>query len=361
MDQNDFEQQYTFNRGTYYSTPRWNDFTLDDERRAKKRFSRFFLATSIYLIVSYVAAFAVNMVLALILGEDALGIFESSWYALVLNTISMYVIALPIMYFIIRGMRSTIRAKSSLRFSELFKIFLVAEAFMTVGAFIGNYLNMLVGAFIGKAPSNSTSDMILASDMWLVILVAVVIGPIVEELIFRKFLMDKLGMYGDRLAIFVSAISFGIFHGNLYQFFYAAMLGFILAYLYSKTSNIWYPIGLHMIINFIGSVIPMLLMDKMERFEELSEIVLGGTEISDEIMAEFSQLSMVVGTYSLLNMAMTVAGLVIFFRHRRRIFVSDRCEILIPKERRANVIFANAGVITFLVISAALMVLNLFS
>lgn len=360
MDNNDFEQQYTFDRGTYYSTPRWNDFTLDDERRAKKRFSRFFLATFIYILLSYTASILINTVLVLALGEGARDVFDSSWYALVLNTVAMYVIALPVFYLIVKGMRSAVRSKEKMKFSELFKIFLVAEAFMTVGSFIGTYLNLFIGAFIGDAPSNSTSELILASDMWLVILVAVVIGPIVEELIFRKLLMDKLGMYGDRLAIFVSAISFGIFHGNLYQFFYAAMLGFVLAYLYSKTANVWYPIALHMIINFFGSVIPMLLVDKMTRFEELSEIVMSGAEITDEIMTEFSQLSAVVGTYSLASIGMTIAGLVIFFRQRRRIFVSDRCEICIPRERRGGVIFANAGVILFLIATGVLTVLSLF-
>ena len=360
MDQNDFEQ-YTFDRGTYYSTPRWSDFTLDDERRAKKRFSRFFLSLFIFSLVSYAAVFATEFILILSLGIDkAREISESSWYALVMNAFCMYVIALPVLYLIVRGMRSTVRAKEKIRFSELFKIFLVAEAFMTVGNFIGTYLNLFIGSFIGSSPSDTTSELILQSDMWLVILVAVIIGPIVEELIFRKLLMDKLGMYGDRLAIIVSAVSFGIFHGNFYQFFYAAMIGFVLAYLYSKTSNIWYPIALHMIINFLGSVIPMLLMDKLARFEELSEIVLNGTEITDEISAEFAQLSTVVGTYSLVNIAMTIAGLVIFFKNRRRIFVSDRCEVLIPKERRANVIFANFGVISFLVICGALMALSLF-
>lgn len=358
MDYNDFEQ-YTYDRGTYYSSPRWNDFTLDDERRAKKRFSRFFLATFFYIFISYAASIVINTAIALLLGDGADAVFDSSWYALVLNTVAMYVIALPVFYFIVRGMRSAVRAKEKMKLSEFFKIFLVAEAFMTVGNLIGTYLNLFIGAFIGKTPENSTSDMILESNMWLVILIAVIIGPIVEELIFRKLLMDKLGMYGDRLAIFVSAVSFGIFHGNLYQFFYAAMLGFVLAYLYSKTSNVWYPIAIHMTVNFLGSVIPMLLMDKMTRYEELSTLVMSGAEITDAMMTEFTQLSAVVGTYSLASLAISIAGLVIFFKQRRRIFVSDRCEIFIPKERRANVIFANAGVICFLAITGVITILNL--
>ena len=361
MDQNDFEQKYTFDRGTYYSSPRWNDFTLDDERRAKKRFSRFFLAAAIYIVLSNVAAIIITLLLALIFGEGVTTVTESSWYGLTLNTVAMYVIALPVFILLTGGMRKTVRFKDRIKISEYFKIFLVAYAFMTVGSAIGNYLNLLIGAFIGKTPSNSTSDLILSSEMWIVILVAVIIGPIVEEFMFRKLLMDKLGMYGDRLAIIVSAISFGIFHGNFYQFFHAAMIGFILAYLYSKTANIWYPIGIHILLNFVGSVFPMLLMDKITRFEELSNIIASGAEISDALMTEFTQISTIVGAYSLISIAMTISGLVIFFKKRHNIFISDRCEIFLPKERRANVIFANVGVITYLVICGALMILNIFA
>lgn len=362
MDNNDFRDTYTYDRGTYYSVPRWNDFTFDDEKRAKRRFSRFFLGVFFYLLISQVAAIIISVALALFLGEEYLKLVETSWFALVFNTVVMYVIAFPVFYFIVMGMKKTIRVKKGLKFSELFKIFLVAEAFMTVGNFIGNYLNLFIGSFIGKMPTDSTAELVMNSNIWLIILVAVIIGPIVEELIFRKLLMDRLGIYGDRLAIFVSAIAFGIFHCNLYQFFYATLLGFVLAYMYSKTSNVWYPIGLHMIINFFGSVIPMLLMDKIVRFEELSALIMNTApeNISNDVMLELTQLSAIVGGYSLLQIGMTVAGLIIFFKQRRKIFVSDRCEVSIPKNRRGNVIFGNAGVICFLVITGILITFNLF-
>ena len=361
MDYNDFEQQYTYDRGTYYSSPRWNDFTLDDERQAKRRFSRFFMSVFAYLILSSVVAIAFELTLVAIMGNDeALKLLESSWYILVMNLVVMYAIAFPIFYFTVRGMKNTIRFKEKISFKEFLKIFLVGEAFMTVGNLIGSYLNLFIGSFIGQVPSNSTSEAILNSNIWLVILVVVIIGPIFEELMFRKLLMDKLGMYGDRTAIFVSAISFGLFHGNLYQFFYAAMLGFVLAYLYSKTSNVWYPIALHMIINFIGSVIPILLADKIARYEEIATVIANGGEITDELTAELASITPVVLGYSFFTIAMVVAGLVIFFKKRREIFVSDRCEILIPKERRVKVILANAGTILFLVLSGAMMLLSIF-
>ena len=360
MDYNDFEgQQYTFDRGTYYSSPRWNDFTLDDERRAKRRFSRFLLSTTIYLIIAYAVAIGISLLLELLLGESKyVDLVHTSWFSLVFNSIVMYVIAFPVFYFMIRGMKNAIRFKETISLKEFIKIFLVGQAFMYVGSFIGNYLNIFIGAFTGKVPENTTSEAILASNIWLVILVVAILGPIVEELMFRKLLMDKLGIYGDRVAIFVSAIAFGFFHGNLYQFFYAAMLGFVLAYLYSKTSNVWYPIALHMLINFIGSVIPMLLSDKITRYEEILLLASDGAELTPELTEEFNSLVAVVGAYSIFTIGLVVAGLIIFFKQRKQIFVSDRAEIAIPKERRVSVILLNVGAISYIVVSAILMFLS---
>ena len=363
MDYNDFEgQRYTFDGGTYYSSPSWNNFTLDDERRARGRFSRFFLSIAIYLIISNAIGIGISFALDFLLGESKYTeLANTSWFPLTLNFVVMYVIAFPIFYFMVRGMKNAIRFKEKISFKEFIKIFLVGQAFMYVGHVIGSYLNLFIGTFIGKTPGNTTSELILGSDIRIVILIVTIIGPIFEELMFRKLLMDKLGIYGDRVAIFVSAIAFGIFHGDLYQFFYATMLGFVLAYLYSKTSNVLYPIILHMLINFFGSVIPMLLADKLTRYEEILLLVSEGAELTPELTAEFEALTSIVFAYSIFAIGLVVAGLVIFFKQRRQIFVSDRAEIDIPKERRVSVILANVGAISFIVISVLSMFLRVLT
>ena len=48
---------------------------------------------------------------------------------------------------------------------------------------------------------------------------------------------------------------FGLFHLNLFQFFYAFGLGLMFGYVYMRTSQLRYSIVMHMIINFNGSVL----------------------------------------------------------------------------------------------------------
>ena len=53
---------------------------------------------------------------------------------------------------------------------------------------------------------------------------------------------------------------FGLFHGNLNQFVYAFVLGLCFGFIYVKTGNIRYTIGLHMLVNFLGSVLGVAIL-----------------------------------------------------------------------------------------------------
>ena len=51
------------------------------------------------------------------------------------------------------------------------------------------------------------------------LLLAGLIAPAAEELLFRRLLLRRLRPYGGRFALVASALCFGLFHGNLNQFF----------------------------------------------------------------------------------------------------------------------------------------------
>lgn len=79
------------------------------------------------------------------------------------------------------------------------------------------------------------------------------IAPIIEELFFRKFLLEKLAKKNRPiLAIIISSICFSIIHietpNNLIPTF---IIGIILGIIYLKTKKIGYCIMLHFIVNLI--------------------------------------------------------------------------------------------------------------
>ncbi len=95
-----------------------------------------------------------------------------------------------------------------------------------------------------------TSISIYTSPMWMQYLIAGVLVPIVEELIFRGLVFRRMRTYLiPSLAAVISAILFGIYHMNLLQFIYATCLGLLLAYVYEEFRTIIAPILLHAAAN----------------------------------------------------------------------------------------------------------------
>lgn len=85
-----------------------------------------------------------------------------------------------------------------------------------------------------------------------------ILAPVTEELLFRGLIQRSLRPFGRRFAIFASAFTFGIFHGNLLQAPYAFLVGLVLGYVASEYSIAWAML-LHMINNLVlGDLIPRL-------------------------------------------------------------------------------------------------------
>lgn len=85
----------------------------------------------------------------------------------------------------------------------------------------------------------------------LMLTVAVIIAPIAEELVFRGLVQMRIRDYlGPIAGIVISAICFGIYHGNMIQFIYAGILGLFLSFGMEKSQIVLVPIVGHMVANF---------------------------------------------------------------------------------------------------------------
>lgn len=88
---------------------------------------------------------------------------------------------------------------------------------------------------------------------WLGILCIAVLGPILEELLFRgaitRVLLEK---YSPAKAVIISALIFGIFHINPAQVVSAFLIGLLLAWLYYKTASLIPCILVHILNNSLS-------------------------------------------------------------------------------------------------------------
>lgn len=78
------------------------------------------------------------------------------------------------------------------------------------------------------------------------------ISPLVEEMVFRGILFNRIKRFFDaRWAVLFSAILFGAFHGNLPQFVYGTCMGILIALCYEWTKNFYAPLLFHMAANVV--------------------------------------------------------------------------------------------------------------
>lgn len=89
-----------------------------------------------------------------------------------------------------------------------------------------------------------------ATGLLLAILMVVVVGPLVEEAVFRGALLEGLmARLGPWPAIVIQALLFAAFHRSLWLLFPTFVLGVVLGWLAHTRENLWPPIALHAIYN----------------------------------------------------------------------------------------------------------------
>lgn len=108
---------------------------------------------------------------------------------------------------------------------------------------------------------------------WGGIVAIAVVGPILEELLFRGAITKALlKQYNPAKAIFISALIFGILHINPVQVVPAFLIGLLLAWVYYKTASLIPCILMHILNNSISVYINI----KYPGVEDMDALV-GGT------------------------------------------------------------------------------------
>jgi len=330
------------------------EVALRAQSAAKRAFSTVALAAGVYTVVSFAAVLLISLILS-VSGFMSLPFVQQNAAAVnvVLSTLPMYLIGLPVFYLIIKRLPTFPLKGAPLTVSMAACFFLVSRFFIFVGSTVSTWLTNGFYALLGYELTDTTTELISNTPIWLILLVVVVIGPIVEELIYRKLMIDRLAAFGDVPAILFTAVLFGIGHGNLFQFAYAALLGAVFGYLYTSTGKLRYSVILHMLTNFLGSVAVLPLMDIAVSVEEQLLAADGNVEalLMGEGAAEFIPAFMLLLAYNAIVYSLAIAGAVLFCIYVKRIKTEPR---LLAKVGRGPMIRSaclNAGVAVFVAVS----------
>lgn len=117
------------------------------------------------------------------------------------------------------------------------------------------FLLMAIARHVGFEPPLEPIQELLAQDerpelvAWTVVL-ACLVGPVAEELLFRGVLYPAVRRRLSRVAaMLISAALFSLIHTNVIGFLPILLLGCLLAYLYERTGSLISPLAIHVVHN----------------------------------------------------------------------------------------------------------------
>ncbi len=93
------------------------------------------------------------------------------------------------------------------------------------------------------------------ASLLLNLLIFAVLPALLEEMVFRGFVLIGLRPLGDGAAIVLSALLFGLMHTNLLQLPFAFLLGLMMGWLVIRTGNIWVSVTIHFLNNGMATAL----------------------------------------------------------------------------------------------------------
>ena len=262
----------------------------------------------------------------------------------IITAICNYVLPFPILLFLMRKMEKQDLEKQKLSFKKFLLYLSITFTLMWIGNILGIAITSAIGSLFSMDINNPVHTLINSTDIWLNLMLISIVGPIFEEIFFRKLLIDRTIKYGAKVSIILSAVIFGFFHGNINQFFYAFLLGGFFAYVYIKTGKIIYTIVLHIFINLMGSVISTFAIKSLQALISNSY---GAIDLA------------VVGIYSLIFILTILFGLIGLSMFKKAKFNGSKTQI--PLKHPLKTSLLNPGMICFIIFYIVVIIFNIIS
>ncbi len=279
---------------------------------------------------------------ALIMGAQLLAIIPLLLMNLLINNgldpilgqwlstdLAIYGISLPIFYLIIKNLQTYTPVKSEEKWSikRWLTIIVITFAAMYACNILANLIIAGLNAIFGISTEDVIGQNINSTASIYTFIFVVIIAPIGEEFIFRKLIIDRTLVFGERFAILYSALAFGMFHANIAQTLYATAIGLVLGYVYVKSGKLVYSIILHLIINLLGSFLVPLL---------------SSTPVGNIIVLGFI-------------VVMIIVGLITFIKVRKNIHL-DEGELPLAWKEKCKIGFLTPGFIIYAILVLALII-----
>lgn len=295
-------------------------------------------------------------------------IFRPEWLQngninLALSMIPMYLIGMPALIALVRTVPAEKVVKKKMKWWQFLLSVIMCFGLVYISNLIGTVISTVISIFKGSAVQNVLLDIVSSISIFLVILFMVICAPFIEEYVFRKLIVERTVKYGQGVAVLVSGLMFGLFHGNLNQFVYAFALGCFLAFLYVKTGKLKITIAIHMMINFMGGVVSLKLVEMID-LDRYMEIVMNGMD-TNALMAYMSEnavgwiLYMLFALFVLGSILTALVLFIVCLATKKITF--EQGQVVIPRGKRFSTVILNVGMLLYCIFWIVMIVIQLFA
>lgn len=140
----------------------------------------------------------------------------------------------------------------------------IGLAVCIAGSYVSGIFGALVESIFGITFTMPEDTTVLNNvpTFLLYVLGMAAVPALVEEFAIRGVVMQSLRRYGDKFAIFMSALVFALMHGNMVQIPFAFIAGLMIGYAVTVTGSMWTGVAIHFLNNLI-SVLMQAIQDNL--------------------------------------------------------------------------------------------------
>ena len=129
--------------------------------------------------------------------------------------------------------------------------------------------------------SENTKQLVdIAKHVPYFMVVTAIVGPILEEIIFRKIIFGSLNKrFNFFISALISSLIFAVVHNDFSHLLIYTAMGFTFAFLYVRTKRLLVPIMAHVAMNTLVLIVQIFLADKIQEMEkhiETAQSIIGG-------------------------------------------------------------------------------------
>lgn len=135
-------------------------------------------------------------------------------------------------------------------------------------AFFSQSIAGMIETAIGIQTGSENTQYLVSviSKIPLFIIITSIIGPILEEVVFRKIIFGSLyKRWNFFISALLSSFIFGLVHFEFEHIILYTAMGFTFAFLYAKTQRILVPIVAHVMMNTTVVIMQIVFKDEIEQ------------------------------------------------------------------------------------------------